>query len=58
MVKEFYAEVEVHSFLVWPENDKFDFLVLRDALFSISQLHTIASSLLTDNSSERKFLSA
>ena len=33
---------------------KFDFFVLRDGLFAISQLHTMASSLLTVNSRERK----
>ena len=56
MVKEFYGHVEVHSLLVWPENYKFDFFELRDNLFAISQLHTMASSLLIVTSSERKFL--
>ena len=34
---------------------KFDFFVLRENLFAISQLHTIASSLLTVNSREAAY---
>ena len=37
---------------------KFDYFVLRDTMVTISQLHTMASYLLTIDSSERKFLSA
>ena len=51
MIKEFYV---IH-FWYGRKMIKLDFFVLRDA---ISQLHTIASSLLTVNSRERKFLSA
>lgn len=46
IIKELYGFVEVHTFLIRPKNYKWDFFVLRDNLFAISQLHTLVSSLL------------
>ena len=57
MVKEFNGNVEVHLFLVWPQNYKICFLCV-EIMFAISQLHTMATSLLALTSSDLKFFSA